>query len=72
LVIIAFHSLEDRIVKRFMRDEERGGASLPHLPLQATEPGRLKRIGKARMPGPEEVRDNPRARSAVLRVAERL
>lgn len=72
LVIIAFHSLEDRIVKRFMRNEERRRTLLPHLPLQATEPGRLKRVGKARMPGPEEVRDNPRARSAVLRVAERL
>lgn len=72
LVIIAFHSLEDRIVKRFMRDEERGRTVLPHLPLHATESGRLKRVGKARMPEPEEVRDNPRARSAVLRVAERL
>lgn len=73
LVVIAFHSLEDRIVKRFMRDEERGAsAALAHFPVHRTEPGRLKRIGRARMPGPEEVRNNPRARSAVLRVAERI
>jgi len=72
LVVIAFHSLEDRIVKRFMRDEERGGAVLSHFSLHPPEPGRLKRIGKARMPEPEEVRSNPRARSAVLRVAERI
>jgi 16S rRNA (cytosine1402-N4)-methyltransferase len=73
LVVIAFHSLEDRIVKRFMRDEERGAdAVIAHFPLHPIKPGRLKRIGRARMPGPEEVRNNPRARSAVLRVAERI
>jgi len=72
LVVIAFHSLEDRIVKRFMRHEERGEAVFSHFSLHSAEPGRLKRIGKARMPEPDEVRNNPRARSAVLRVAERL
>jgi 16S rRNA (cytosine1402-N4)-methyltransferase len=72
LVVIAFHSLEDRIVKRFMRHEERGEAVFSHFSLHPAEPGKLKRIGKARMPEPEEVRNNPRARSAVLRVAERL
>lgn len=73
LVVIAFHSLEDRIVKRFMRNEERGEAVPSHFPLHpAAKPGRLRRIGKARMPESEEIRDNPRARSAVLRVAERL
>jgi len=72
LVVIAFHSLEDRIVKRFMRDEERGEAVLSHFSLHPAEPGRLRRIGKARMPEADEVRNNPRARSAVLRVAERL
>lgn len=73
LAVISFHSLEDRIVKRFMRDEERGGSSaeLIHL-VQGRPVGRMKRVGKAIMPGAEEVRLNPRARSAVLRVAERV
>lgn len=72
LAVISFHSLEDRIVKRFMRDEERGGgAEWMHL-VQGRPLGRMKRVGKAIMPGPEEVRLNPRARSAVLRVAERV
>lgn len=73
LVVISFHSLEDRIVKRFMRDEERG-PELPHgLPIRAIDmqPGRLRRIGKAIHASEEEVDLNPRARSAVLRVAER-
>lgn len=73
LVVISFHSLEDRIVKRYLRDEERGGAPNParrSMPMP-TAP-RLRRIGKARMPGEDEVAANPRARSAVLRVAERL
>jgi 16S rRNA (cytosine1402-N4)-methyltransferase len=72
LAVISFHSLEDRIVKRFMRDEERGGGQdklrWPMPPLPA---GTLKRIGKAIQPSEEEVAKNPRARSAVLRVAER-
>jgi 16S rRNA (cytosine1402-N4)-methyltransferase len=73
LVVIAFHSLEDRIVKRYMRDEERGGKPDDlRWPMPSTRPGRLRRIGKAILPGPEEVAENPRARSAVLRVAERL
>jgi 16S rRNA (cytosine1402-N4)-methyltransferase len=72
LVVISFHSLEDRIVKRFMRDEERG----PQLPIglpvtQDQTGGRLRRIGKTIHAGDEEVRQNPRARSAVMRVAER-
>jgi 16S rRNA (cytosine1402-N4)-methyltransferase len=69
LVVISFHSLEDRIVKRFMRDHSRA-AQQPGLPahLQA----QLKRLGKALRPGEEEVERNPRARSAVLRVAEKL
>ncbi len=73
LAVISFHSLEDRIVKRFMRDEERGGSSaeLIHL-VQGRPVGRMKRLGKAIKPGLEEIRLNPRARSAVLRVAERV
>lgn len=73
LAVISFHSLEDRVVKRFMRDEERG-AQLPHgLPVRAADiaPGRLRRVGKAIRAGEAEVSVNPRARSAVLRVAER-
>jgi 16S rRNA (cytosine1402-N4)-methyltransferase len=73
LVVISFHSLEDRIVKRFMRDEERGGGAHDvRWPGQPLRPARLKRIGKAIMPCAEELSENPRARSAVLRVAERL
>lgn len=73
LVVISFHSLEDRIVKRFMRDEERGDYFPPGIPVtQKQIKSKLKRIGKAVKASPEEVSQNPRARSAVLRVAERL
>lgn len=72
LAVIAFHSLEDRIVKRFFRDAERGcGAADSRLPGLATAMPTLRRIGKARMPDAPEIAENPRARSAVLRVAER-
>lgn len=70
--VIAFHSLEDRLVKRFMRDQEQGEIVDPRLPFQpkpATTT--LRRIGKARLPTEFEILDNPRARSAVLRIAER-
>ena len=73
LCVISFHSLEDRIVKRFIRREEQGDpvyAGLPNVPAHARP--RLKRVGGAIMAGEPEVRANPRARSAVLRVAERL
>jgi len=69
LVVISFHSLEDRIVKRFMRDHSRA-AQQPGLP--AFLQPQLKRLGKALRPGAEELERNPRARSAVLRVAEKL
>ena len=59
LVVISFHSLEDRIVKRFMRDAERAEGST------------LERIGKKQFAGDAEVAANPRARSAVLRIAEK-
>lgn len=73
LVVISFHSLEDRIVKRFMRDESRPPQLPARLPLRAAElpPPRLQLVGKAQRPGPAEVAANPRARSAVMRVAER-
>ena len=72
LCVISFHSLEDRLVKRFIRDQQRGPELPPDLPVvpQAFAP-RLRAVGKPLRPGAEEVRTNPRARSAVLRVAER-
>lgn len=75
LSIISFHSLEDRLVKRFMRDYSRGPkvpAGLPLTEQQLRELGgrELKSLGKW-LPNEREIGDNPRARSAVLRVAER-
>lgn len=71
LAIISFHSLEDRRVKRFMRDEARGDAP-PDMPLREDQiRRRLTLVGGARRAGAAEVDENPRARSAVLRVAER-
>ncbi len=69
LVVISFHSLEDRIVKRFMRDASRHTGQ-PGIAAAGTPT--LRRIGRALRPGEAEVAANPRARSAVLRVAERL
>ena len=73
LVVISFHSLEDRIVKRFMRDAARGDELPRGLPVpdSARNP-KLKLIGKAIRANDAEVAANPRARSAVLRIAERL
>jgi 16S rRNA (cytosine1402-N4)-methyltransferase len=72
LAVISFHSLEDRIVKRFIRDQSRGDQYPPDLPIPAAliKP-KLRPVGKAIYPGEQEVSDNPRARSAVLRIAER-
>ncbi len=73
LAVISFHSLEDRIVKRFMREQARGDEFPPDLPVtQAQLRPRLRIVGKARQAGAAELAANPRARSAVLRVAERL
>jgi 16S rRNA (cytosine1402-N4)-methyltransferase len=72
LVVISFHSLEDRIVKRFMRDEARGPQPPPGLPVpQSQLQPRLHVVAKPVRPGAEELAANPRARSAVMRVAER-
>ncbi len=73
LVVISFHSLEDRIVKRFMRDAARGDELPRGLPVpdSARNP-RFKLIGKAIRASESEIDANPRARSAVLRIAERL
>ncbi len=74
LAVISFHSLEDRIVKRFLRDESRGEQPPARLPIPAAQikPGRLRLVGRARHAGAVEIAANPRARSAVLRVAERV
>lgn len=73
LVVISFHSLEDRIVKRFMRDQARGRQLPRGLPVTNKLSGEtLKLIGKPQKPTASEFEVNPRARSAVLRVAERL
>ena len=73
LAVISFHSLEDRIVKRFIRDEYRGEQPPAEFPLAGMDyHPRLKPVGKAVRAGEAEVQGNPRARSAVLRVAERL
>ena len=73
LVVISFHSLEDRIVKRFIRDAARGQYVPPGVPIQHdAQQGALRLIGKAVMPSATETAQNPRARSAVMRVAERL
>jgi 16S rRNA (cytosine1402-N4)-methyltransferase len=72
LCVISFHSLEDRRVKRFMRNASRepeAWRGLPSIPEHARPP--LKTIGKAVRANDEEVRANPRARSATLRIAER-
>lgn len=73
LVVISFHSLEDRRVKRFIRDQERGIKLPKNLPVRDVERGvRLKKVGKAVKPTDLEVGDNIRSRSAVMRVAERV
>ncbi|UAA38096.1 16S rRNA (cytosine(1402)-N(4))-methyltransferase RsmH [Paraneptunicella aestuarii] len=75
LAVISFHSLEDRIVKRFMREQSQG-MKVPHgMPILESEIAAsrvLKTIGKAIKPSAKEIEDNIRARSSVLRVAEKL
>ncbi len=70
LVVISFHSLEDRAVKQFIRGE-RVRAPRRGLPRPEAAPPALVAIGKARFAGADELAANPRARSAVLRVAEK-
>lgn len=73
LVVISFHSLEDRMTKRFMRDEAASERVPPEIPVTADvlRSGRLRLIGKAIKPDYFECSANPRARSATMRVAER-
>jgi len=73
MVVISFHSLEDRIVKNFMRDMAEGDKLPRSVPIRASEVlrGKLNLIGKAVRAGEAEIQANPRARSAVMRIAER-
>lgn len=73
LCVISFHSLEDGIVKRFMQEQSQEDpiyAGLPDVPAHAQP--KLRRVGKAIHPSEQEIAANPRARSAVMRVAERV
>lgn len=75
LLVISFHSLEDRIVKRYMRDASRADSGLdPTMPAPPETTGKptLKRVGRPIRPADDEIARNARARSAILRVAERL
>jgi len=73
LVVISFHSLEDRLVKRFMKARSQGDRLPAGLPVQFEQSNAvLKLVGKAVFPTDKEVELNPRARSAVMRVAEKL
>ena len=72
LVVISFHSLEDRIVKRFISQQSRGDRYPIDLPVTVDQlQPMLKPVGKAVYPSQNEVNDNPRARSAIMRIAER-
>jgi len=74
MAVISFHSLEDRMVKHFMRDMAQGDKLPKNVPIRAADvpQGKMRLVGKPIYASDEEVAVNPRARSAVLRVAERL
>lgn len=74
LVVISFHSLEDRVVKRFMRNMSRPLDLPKGLPIKSSEltQSKFKLVGKPVKPSKDEVRQNPRARSAIMRVAEMM
>ena len=73
LVVISFHSLEDRMVKRFIRKQVQGDQLPLDLPVTHVEiNARMRTIGKPVKASDKEIRNNPRARSAIMRVAERL
>lgn len=74
LVVISFHSLEDRIVKRFIKDESGFKYNPGKFPVKDADiaKGLLKKIGKALKAGEAEMAQNPRSRSAVMRVAEKI
>ena len=74
LVVICFHSLEDRIVKNFMREQSTADSLPKSLPLRADQlpAPKLRLVGKAVKASAAEVGANPRARSAVMRIAEKI
>ena len=73
LVVISFHSLEDRIVKQFIRKCEKGNQPPAYIPLRHDQiVSRMRHVGKAVRSTAQEVAVNPRARSAIMRVAEKL
>ena len=72
LVVISFHSLEDRLVKRTMREAARPGQVRRNLPEPPGMSPSLRLIGKAIKPSPAELSANSRARSAIMRIAEKL
>jgi 16S rRNA (cytosine1402-N4)-methyltransferase len=73
LVVISFHSLEDRLVKRYMRDMARGDSLPRGVPVTDSQLNRRMRlVGRSVKASAEEVADNVRARSAVMRIAEKI
>jgi len=75
LSVISFHSLEDRIVKRFIRKQSKGDDIPFGLPMTEDELNKtrtFKAVGKAIKPSKDEIEQNPRSRSSVLRIAQRL
>lgn len=74
LVVISFHSLEDRIVKRFIRNESGRKFNPGKLPIREQDiaRGQLIKVGKSIRAGQDELKGNPRARSAIMRVAEKI
>ncbi|MGB5779093.1 16S rRNA (cytosine(1402)-N(4))-methyltransferase RsmH [Allopontixanthobacter sediminis] len=71
LAVVSFHSLEDRIVKRYLRDASATGGGSRHMPEAEPKPAIFTEVSKAIRPSAREVNDNPRARSATLRHAVR-
>ncbi|MCY4044498.1 MAG: 16S rRNA (cytosine(1402)-N(4))-methyltransferase RsmH [Cellvibrionales bacterium] len=73
LVVISFHSLEDRLIKRFIKNEERGPQLPKHIPIRdIPRPPHFVSVGKAIKPSAIECEGNVRARSAVMRIAEKV
>jgi 16S rRNA (cytosine1402-N4)-methyltransferase len=73
LAVISFHSLEDRMVKQFIRDQVNRDDLPANFPVRAADlpQPKLRAIGKSIKPSQQEIKNNPRSRSAVMRVAER-
>lgn len=71
LAVVTFHSLEDRIVKRFFAPEKTGPAQSRHLPQREMEEARWTSVAKPKKPSKAELERNPRARSSTLRTARR-